>query len=336
MLSSAFFRLGALLLLAVAGSGCTNMALQAKESTAPAPNEVQSLSDSLKPDKVPDAARYTTLGYALVDQSCEAYFAAVIKADNTVKMTKADVVATGSAAAVIAALASAPQKAIGITAAAFGLGSAAVDNYEQYAFATPYPIQTHQLVKKALSAYRQSAPPNAVSAIEDAYDKVAGYARNCTFAGISDLAEQALSTSTPSDLNKNKATFSAAERSTYLNTVDSLVAKTNAVPSDDDYATLDALPGLTDKTQFQTLAGKLSSAIDLTKIFTDAIADPDNETPKFKSAVVQLNLLAASNTMFAGVVSAKVAALKTPVKAGNPPNPPLPIPLPTPTIGISR
>jgi len=319
--------------LALACVGCSNMSLHATEPSVPTTKAISTLSTDLATTKTTvTPVAYATLGYSLVDSSCEDYFGAIVKADNGLKMTKADIVATGSAASVIAALASAPQKAIGITAATFGLTTAAVDNYEQYAFATPYPVQTHQLVRKALVAYRGSVPPTAVVTMEDAYDKVAGYARNCTFAGIADLAEQAIAKSTPGDTNTSKPLFSSPDRSISLAAVNPLVAVAGKVPLDEDYATVAALGAVKNDQQFQVLFKTLSDGVDPKKIAT---ADPPTiatETTGFKQAVSLLKLLANSNSAFAAAVNAKVDAVTTPVHGADPTPPAKP--LPSPAIGI--
>jgi hypothetical protein len=198
---------------------------------------------SVSDDKLTPVA-FTKIGYGVVETQCNIYFDKIIKADNGIKQTKADVSAVGTAAAVIAALAKATTKEVGITAAGFGLAGSAIDNYEQYAFATPYPLQTWKLVTDALKAYSQASPATTVQNLEDAGELIRGYATLCSYSGIASLSAQAIAKGTPADNGSTKPAtplFTDAEKSSYLQSVNGNLQIMDGAWTDFDYVILAAI-----------------------------------------------------------------------------------------------
>jgi len=255
------------------------------------------------------------LGYSNVSNACDLYFSALIKANNQIQMTKADLTSFGTAAAVISTLTGATPTAVGSTAALFGLASSTTANFEQYAMATPYPVQTYTLIKKALTAYAQAAPPSSMTSIsiQQATSFVAGYARLCTFAGISELSQQAIAKGDPGNAAGSSSIFSTSDRTQYLNNVDALLSA-DGKPlslSDSDYVTLAVI---TDKSatnlpqvQIKNLTTQLmNKGVDMSKMSDQAQL----------AIATYLGQLITSNSVFAKQVAAAKAALS----AGTVPN----------------
>ena len=293
--------------------GCSTIGLGATE-VVPL-NAVDLIAESAKINKAltdnsnVSPSQIAEHGYTTVSNNCDIYFTELIKASNRVKLTNADLTSLGTAAAVISTLTGATPKVIGGTAALFGLASSLTTNYEQYAFATPYPSQTHRLVTKALAAYLLAAPP--VANVEQAISIVSGYARLCSYAGINDLAQQAISAAVPEDVNKPTTLFSASDRTQYLNPIDALLSKKPDLKlAETDYVALALMAdSSTSQDNFLVLQTTLSDTVDkptktaTTNTATPPVIDPSKE---LRSATVFLNALSASNANFAK----QVAALK--------------------------
>jgi hypothetical protein len=264
-----------------------------------------------------DAPTLAQVGYQLVDSSCSDYFDAVTKASNGWKMTKADFIALGAATATIAALAKASAKQVGIAAASFGFGGLAIDNIEQYAYATPYPIQTRGLISKAFIAYRQSSPPKSAATIPDAIDQIAGYANLCTYAGIASLVEDSISKATPVDASAATPLFSDKDKTQFIQPINkALKIPAAATATDNDYVVLAVIcdPTATDDAQLKALIAMLSK--EFTPAFIQSNLYDDSVKPPVKrdltSAWGLFSSLMASNPPFA----AKVASTKASTKPG--------------------
>lgn len=244
-------------------------------------------------------------GFTLVDRACDDYFDALIRVDKRLKMTKADVVALGTAAGVIATLAKSTPAWIGITAATFGFATIIIDNVDQYALATPYPTQTRQLIQKARVAFRTSTPPESAVDLTHAADLISGYASLCTYSGIAALSEQAIAKGAPVDTaDQPNPMFSSADKST-LQQVDKLIAVSGGTPTDLDYVTLAAMadPATTDAGQLSALKNTLSAAIDATKILS---SDGHTKTATLSPTVwTLLQPLMVSNSRFKALVENK-------------------------------
>lgn len=269
--------------------------------------------------RIIDVSVFAQVGYNLVDAQCSQYFDAITEAHSGLKMTASDITAAGAAAAVISTLARASARQIGITAAVFGFGGVAVNNIEQYAFATPYPTQTRTLVLKALTAYRQASPPASAKTLPEAMDDVAGYANLCTFAGIASLSEQAIAAGTPVNVSSTQSLFTSDERTSYLAPIDVLLSLPSGVePTDTDYAILAAIsdPAL-DATKIPPLLSKLSSGVSgavSTEVFDAATQAPK---PIVRSLWKLFAALMTANSGFA----AQVGGYETGAVVTRPPKP---------------
>jgi hypothetical protein len=259
-----------------------------------------------------DPAEFTQAGYRIVFTECSQYFDSIVKTDNGLKMTKADVVAAGSAAAVIAALSKASAKTIGIVAAAFGFGVAVIDNFDQYSFATPYPTQTRGLILKALAAYRQSNSPETAKTISDASDLIAGYANLCTYSGIAELAAESISKATPTDVSKNGPLFTDAQKTALqpINTILALPAGTQL--TDNDYVVLAAIadPTTDGNTALldaivATISSNIPPATVANKIYDTTASPHQKQAATLKSLWTMFSPLMSSNSQFATEVGNK-------------------------------
>ena len=280
-------------------------------SSAAALNTAMSTNNGVTPVQVAE------LGYSTVSDSCDLYFASLIKANNHLQLTKADLTSFGTAAAVISTLTGATPKVVGGTAALFGLASSITSNFEQYAFATPYPVQTNVLITKALAAYAEAAPPSSMVTIQQAVASVAGYARLCSFTGISVLAQQAIAAGVPVNTAGTASIFSTSDRIQYLSNVDALVAIAGKTLTDSDYVTLAVMAdSAVAPNQFMVLQNTLSDRVDKpTKTAKTVSAGPPaliGPSDLLKQAATYLSLLATTNSAFAKQVAAARAAQATP------------------------
>lgn len=243
------------------------------------------------------AQEFAHAGYRLVDQKCTRYFDGLIKSKNGVQMAKADLIAVGSAAAVIETLTNTSEKIIGITAAGFGLATVILDNVQQYALLTPYPEQTKELVFKALDKYRESAAPgDAVDAV-DAADRISGYAQLCTYSEIARLARQAIATGKPIDESTPAPLFAEEEKRAYLQPIAAMLATT---PTEEELAILAYMHQQTDPDLLAKAAGKLRSEI-ADKVF-DAATKAKKDLMNKVGAI--LDLVQQRNSAFAARVAA--------------------------------
>ena len=280
-------------------------------SSAAALNTAMSTNNGVTPVQVAE------LGYSTVSDSCDLYFASLIKANNHLQLTKADLTSFGTAAAVISTLTGATPKVVGGTAALFGLASSITSNFEQYAFATPYPVQTNVLITKALAAYAEAAPPSSMVTIQQAVASVAGYARLCSFTGISVLAQQAIAAGVPVNTAGTASIFSTSDRTQYLSNVDALVAIAGKTLTDSDYVTLAVMAdSAVAPNQFMVLQNTLSDRVDkptkTAKTVSAGLPAVIGPSDLLKQAATYLSLLATTNSAFAKQVAAARAAQATP------------------------
>lgn len=318
-------------LIGFAAAGCTSLGVQPSGPVGPSSQtiaaDVRTLYESAqhpvpttehkgKTDdkgqalKTISVEEFARAGYRLVERSCNDYFDAVAKASNRLKMSKADLTSIGAAAAVIATLAEATPKEVGIIAASLGLGSSILNNFEQYAFATPYPIQTRGLVFKALDAFKAVSPPESAASLDDAADRVGAYARLCTYSGIATLSEQALQKAEPADLSEPTSMYSEQQRVQFLGPVDRVLAVPAGVTlTDNDYVVLAAIaePSVTQETQIATLKAMLSDA----SIAPRVLEGTKKIEGTLRPIRVLLSQLSAANAVFASRVSEVVGATET-------------------------
>lgn len=304
--------IAAIIFTLLASTGCTNMGLKAKEVEPPKATElisyISTINESLvSKTSAPSVTPFQIAehGYSTVLSKCDAYFTVLIKANNNIQLTKADLTSLGTAAAVISTLTGATPKVIGGTAALFGLASSLTSNYEQYAFATPYPLQTYLLVKKAFSAYMASAPASSMATADQAISSVSAFAQLCSYAGISSLAQQAIAAAVPKDVNDAPSLFSITDRTQFLSHVDVLLAKPSLRLSDTDYVTLAVMaePNIENKL-FEALQNTLSNNVDKpTKTSKKAANGANIASDQLRQAAIYLNALSAGNSHYANQIT---------------------------------
>jgi hypothetical protein len=169
--------------------------------TAPAPadlnQEATALSNAASIAGVKDAATYVRVGYELVDRECGTFFDALDKAEDQATFARQELTLGGAGAAGILSALKAGTVPITITGIAVPLVANSIENYQNTKLLTPYPDETYSLIKAALKSYQAAA--TAPVDIYDAAHLVQGYASICTYAGIHQLAKQALNNAKPSD-----------------------------------------------------------------------------------------------------------------------------------------
>jgi hypothetical protein len=269
---------------------------------------VNGVNGSADTNTTVSAPEYALGGYQLARSACDTYFDDLIEASNDVQMSKADIAAAGVAAATIASLAHASTKAVGVTAAAAGLVGILLDNYQNYALITPYPVQTRSLVLGAMDTYRNSKPPENATSLMDASDRIAGYAEICTYSNIAALAAQAIATAKTTDTGGATSLFSASERATVLQPVKDMLGLSSATLTDDNFAEL-AIIGSSDGSD----AAKKLNPVIAKLLPTDVAAaaydgGTQGPTAKLKSAQPLLGTLATNNKAFADRIAAIKAA----------------------------
>jgi hypothetical protein len=129
-------------------------------------------------------------GYAYVDRHCVDFFAAIQRARSQGELASNTLAAAAASTAAILALAEATTKATGVTAAALGFAGVTLTEFRRTALLTDYPEETQELVRQALTSYRDAA--KAPTTLGEAASQVAGYAQICTLAGIRSLVRDSL------------------------------------------------------------------------------------------------------------------------------------------------
>lgn len=145
-------------------------------------------------------------GYAYVDRHCIDFFAAIQRARSQGEFASNTLAAAAASTAAILALAEATTKATGVTAAALGFAGVTLTEFRRTALLTDYPEETQELVRQALTSYRDAA--RAPTTDGEAASQVAGYAQICTLAGIRSLVRESLMSA------KTKAVDGSSEKIT--------------------------------------------------------------------------------------------------------------------------
>lgn len=298
----------ALVMLVLSVAGCQTV----KPPTIPAGDEVKKKIDHLytlshtpigdKPNEANDLmkpADYARAGYTVVNESCNSFFDGLTRASNGVQMTKADWTAVGAAAATILALTHTNSaKPVGIAAAAFALGGLVFDNYQKYALLTPYPEQTQKLVFAALKVYATNSPAESAVDMIDADARISGYSRLCTYSGIATLAQDAISTATPSTTGGGTTSvFTSAGDQTKVGDIQKLL-QLKQPPADKDLAVLAVMVD-PQEVQLQSKAAESLSA-DVAKIVWDSANG--KPLPALDSIKQDLADLLSSNAAFKAMV----------------------------------
>jgi hypothetical protein len=143
---------------------------------------------------VNDPAAYTAVGYTLSDAACGAYFDALTMNADKLQFARAETNLLGGAAVGIMSAVGAGAGPLGIAGSAVPLMIGSIDNYQAMTAAGAYPDETAGLVQSAQHTYLSAAP--APGTVYDADALVQGYARLCSYAGIHQLARQAISKAT--------------------------------------------------------------------------------------------------------------------------------------------
>jgi hypothetical protein len=290
--------------------GCVSQGLGfAKPPTTPTASEIQTeaadiKSQAARSNPALSGPEYAVVGYQIARQTCGKYFDNLIAASNDVQMSKADLAAAGTAAAAIEALAKATTKTIGVTAAGVGLASVILDNYQDYALLTPYPVQTRTLILSAMDAYRRSLPPESATSLIDAADRVSGFAELCTYSNIASLAQQALAAAKPKDVNTSAPLFSDSDALT-LQSINDALGLPKTPPLDDKvYAELAIIASSTGTPNDQKLDALIEKL--LPREVSSAAYDTAAQVPsaKLKSATKLLTDLAYSNKAFSALITA--------------------------------
>jgi hypothetical protein len=269
--------------------------------------DTDSIPDNVDTEKLLTAQQYAETGYTLALNRCDTFFDLVTKASNELQMTKSDFAALSTAAAAIIALVHRTSKPVGITAAAFGLGAVAFDNYQKYALLTVYPTQTHDLVRAAMNAYRTDSPPDGAKDIIEADARVSGYAQLCTYSNIVGLAGQAISKATVKAVGNTPSTvFTSAEDLANVKKIQSAPGL-SGTPSDADLSVLAVMAdSSTSDSDLPKLAKMLSGAV------AKKVWDADKKQKLAALGIIgpTLNDLAKSNSAFATLISDTKAKLR--------------------------
>jgi hypothetical protein len=238
---------------------CDKSLLKSDTATGSTTTSCPAVDVSNSPFMAP--AEYARAGYTIVDENCNDFFDTLSRATNTLQMSKSDWTALGAAAAAILALAHSTAKPVGITAAAFGFGSIAFDNYQKYALLTPYPDQTKKLVIQALKAYEKDSPPGDATDMIGADARVSGYAQICTYSSIASLAQEAINKATASVPNGQGGTpsiFTSSEQQAAVTHIKNLLGLADQTPSDTDLALIAVLSDSKQAKYFEQAASHLS------------------------------------------------------------------------------
>jgi hypothetical protein len=177
--------------------GCAEFAPQAPDEPT-ADQTVQFNSTELA--KLPNLTRVSLvkLGYALSDDQCDRFFAALQVARNKNEYNAAQIAALTAFVTPTMTALDAGAKAIGITGGVFGFGTTTALNYSKYVLLTQYNTELQDLVHSAKIQYKKTVDANnsvtSTMDLSDAYIIIKGYAWLCTLPGIDSLARSALST----------------------------------------------------------------------------------------------------------------------------------------------
>lgn len=288
-------------------------------SHTPIGDKPNTSNDLMKPSD------YARAGYTVVNESCNTFFDELTRASNGVQMSKADWTALGAAAATILALTHTNSaKPVGIAAAAFALGGLVLDNYQKYALLTPYPEQTQKLVFAALKVYATNSPAESAGDMIDADARISSYARLCTYSGIATLAQDAISTATPSTSGGGTASvFTTAGDQAKVADIKKLLGL-KQTPSDKDLAILAVMVD-PQEAQLQSKAAESLSA-DVAKAVWDSTSG--KPLPQLDAIKQDLADLLSSNAAFKAMVDKSKAdsqAASKPTAGGSTKSPGQPV-----------
>ncbi len=211
-------RIGPLLLLLYSVQGC---GLPSPVTTPPAGDlirlrneQVGYASGSTEATKALEVLEMRDWGYAYVDRHCVDFFAAIQRGRSQGELASNTLAAAAASTAAILALAEATTKATGVTAAALGFAGVTLTEFRRTALLTDYPEETQELVRQALTSYRDAA--RAPTTFGEAASQVAGYAQICTLAGIRSLVRDSLMSAKTKAFDGNNMTAITRESTTTL------------------------------------------------------------------------------------------------------------------------
>jgi hypothetical protein len=153
-------------------------------------------------------------GYAYVDRHCIDFFAAIQRARSQGEFASNTLAAAAASTAAILALAEATTKATGVTAAALGFAGVTLTEFRRTALLTDYPEETQELVRQALTSYRDAA--RAPTTDGEAASQVAGYAQICTLAGIRSLVRDSLMSAKTKAVDGSSVGITGRSRTTLI------------------------------------------------------------------------------------------------------------------------
>jgi hypothetical protein len=139
-----------------------------------------------------DPKEYTAAGYVLVEETCMLFFNKLVLWQKNNHFLGGEIASVGAAAAGLLAIVGTSTVTLGIVGLITGLGVSTVQNFENFAAVTTFPVETKELVMAALRAAKGAKPAILIADRYDARSTVAAYADNCTYAGITKLSQQAL------------------------------------------------------------------------------------------------------------------------------------------------
>jgi hypothetical protein len=139
-----------------------------------------------------DPKEYTAAGYVLVEETCMLFFNKLVLWQKNNHFLGGEIATVGAAAAGLLAIVGTSTVTLGIVGLATGLAVSTVQNFENFAAVTTFPVETKDLVMAALRSAKTAKPAILITDMYDARSTVAAYADNCTYAGITKLSQQAL------------------------------------------------------------------------------------------------------------------------------------------------
>lgn len=191
-------------LLALVGTACQPLATPVTPSAAQIDIEAATLSQAALAG---DPVKYQKVGFSITERECTTFFDGLDRRRDRANFARQEITLAGGVAAGVLNALKAGAVPVTIAGIAFPFVANSIANYEETGLITPYPDETYILVKAALKAYRDAAPPP--TDIYDAVAQVQNYAAYCTYSGIHQLAKQAIATSTASPETPKKTVIAA-------------------------------------------------------------------------------------------------------------------------------
>lgn len=261
------------------------------------PPEIQEIVEVRKavedsPLSTDDIVNY---GIITVNKGCDDFFDRIWKARDQNDFAVAELAAMTTFSAAILTVTKAGAHAIAESAAVLGLLGATYGNWKEYALLTQFRDELQDLVHGAQKKFldEASAPTNRA----EAYNKVLGYARFCTLAGIHSLARQALATAAKQPTTTTASALTKASQLLGLTGSDELSADKAA-----------ALLGVSEKiarNKQREAAKGLAAVLGDNKAQKSAVLLADGTlipNDAVKEAIKTLSGLAESDAGFAGSV----------------------------------